>query len=40
MTPRFFYSVGQLDEAFEPVSDEEVVVPLHLTTRLARFTSV
>jgi predicted phosphoribosyltransferase len=26
LTPRFFYSVGQFYEEFEPVSDEEVVV--------------
>jgi predicted phosphoribosyltransferase len=29
LTPRFFYSVGQFYEDFEPVSDEEVVQLLH-----------
>jgi predicted phosphoribosyltransferase len=29
LTPRFFYAVGQFYEAFEPVSDEEVVEMLH-----------
>jgi predicted phosphoribosyltransferase len=29
LTPRFFYSIGQFYETFEPVSDEEVVNLLH-----------
>jgi predicted phosphoribosyltransferase len=29
LTPRFFYSVGQFYENFEPVSDEEVIGLLH-----------
>ena len=29
LTPRFFYSIGQFYENFEPVSDEEVIGLLH-----------
>jgi predicted phosphoribosyltransferase len=37
LTPRFFYSVGQFYEEFEPVSDEEV---LDLLRRAGQVTSV